>query len=235
MVRSKESRRVRPTLRCLTDDFELPIPPLSVDLSDTDHVLMVEARRVAPTSPTGQKRILSIAHPLVYRLRHSRWRGATWAEPKTDRFWVLGGAFREEGDDDDAYEYFKGLHDAGKLLPTDDDDLRDRAERASRLLREAQQTASETIGQARAQMGTNVEVVLDGRVDLRLHAPSPDELWIAISIKTRTGEFIDEKVRDTLFAVFLEAARAVDVEERRDWPNEGLLPWFEVARVALTD
>ena len=45
---------------------------------------MDELRRVAPTSPTGQKRILSIDHPLVYRIRVSSERGATWLdEPRS--------------------------------------------------------------------------------------------------------------------------------------------------------
>ena len=39
-------------------------------------------------SPRGQKRILAIEHPLVYRLRHGRWRGATSLETDEGRFWL---------------------------------------------------------------------------------------------------------------------------------------------------
>ncbi len=65
------ARRGRPTLRCLTSDLGIPVPELDVDLSDLGHPILNELRRVAPTSPKGQKRILSIDNPLVYRIRVS--------------------------------------------------------------------------------------------------------------------------------------------------------------------
>jgi hypothetical protein len=67
-------------------------------------VLLGEARRLAPNAPRGQKRILSIKRPLVYRVRHGRWRGATWLEANAARFWLCAGAQREEGSGEDAYE-----------------------------------------------------------------------------------------------------------------------------------
>ncbi len=108
------------TLRCLRDDLYLDLPPVEVDLGSLDHPLIAEARRLAPSAPRGQKRILSIGHPLVYRLRHARWRGATWLESDEARFWLCAGAQREEGSGDDAYELFAALHRAGRLLPDED-------------------------------------------------------------------------------------------------------------------
>jgi hypothetical protein len=61
----------------LREDLKLETPPVEIDLGELDHPLMAEARRLAPAAPREQKRILSIKHPLVYRLRHGRWRGAT--------------------------------------------------------------------------------------------------------------------------------------------------------------
>jgi hypothetical protein len=87
-----------------------------------------------PTAPQAQKRILAIDHPLVYRLRHGRWRGATWLEEDAATFWLLAGAQRAAGSRDDAYEVFVALHEAGQLLPTDDDRLRDVFERDARVL-----------------------------------------------------------------------------------------------------
>jgi hypothetical protein len=87
-------RRTRPTIRCLRDDLGVELPTVDVDLGSIEHPLMGEARRVAPTAPRGQKRILAIDHPLVYRLRHGRWRGATWLEEEAARFWLLAGAQR---------------------------------------------------------------------------------------------------------------------------------------------
>jgi hypothetical protein len=63
---------------------------------------MDEARRLAPTASQGQKRILAIDHPLVYRLRHGRWRGATRLEEDAVRFWPrLRGHARKVDDDQD--------------------------------------------------------------------------------------------------------------------------------------
>ena len=41
-------RRGRPTLRCLTDDLDLDVPPLDVDLGDLEHPFLTELRRVTP-------------------------------------------------------------------------------------------------------------------------------------------------------------------------------------------
>ena len=75
-----DRRRSRPTIRCLVEDLGVGLPELAVDLGELDHPWLAELRRIAPQSPTGQKRILSIAEPLVYRLRVSSERGATWID-----------------------------------------------------------------------------------------------------------------------------------------------------------
>lgn len=133
------ARRTRVTLRCLREDLKIETPPVEVDLGGLDHALIDEARRVAPTmtTPRGQKRILSIERPLVYRLRHGRWRGATWLEADAARFWLCAGAQREEGSGEDAYELFAALHRTERLLPADDDRLRDALERNARIIDEA--------------------------------------------------------------------------------------------------
>jgi hypothetical protein len=125
---------MRVTLRCLRDDLQIVTPPVEVDLGTLDHPLITEARCVAPAAPRGQRRILSIERPLVYRLRHGRWRGATWLEVDAGRFWLCAGAQREEGSGEDAYEHFGALHGAGRLLPDDDDRLRDELERNARII-----------------------------------------------------------------------------------------------------
>ena len=84
-------------------------------------------------SPQGQKRILSISQPLVYRLRLSSQRAATWVDEEHCIVWLCAVHRREEGSDDDAYAWFADLGAAGRLLPCDDDRLRDRAEAVIRL------------------------------------------------------------------------------------------------------
>ena len=51
----------------------------------------------------GQKRILSISYPLVYRLRVSSERGAAWLDEE-GIVWLCAVRRREEGSDDDAFE-----------------------------------------------------------------------------------------------------------------------------------
>jgi hypothetical protein len=128
-------RRARPTLRCLSEDLGLSIPALEVDLSDLDHPWMDELRRIASASPLGQKRVLSIDRPLIYRLRDSSHRAATWVDEVHGIVWLCGVHRREKGSEDDAYAWFARLHAAGELLPSDDDRLRDRAEAVIRLQR----------------------------------------------------------------------------------------------------
>ena len=127
-------RRARPTIRCLVEDLGIELPDLATDLGELDDPWIAELRRVAPMTPTGQKRILSIGHPLVYRLRMSADRGGTWLDDD-GVVWLCAVRRREEGSDDDAFDWFEALHRAGKLLPTDGDRLRDAAEEAIRVVR----------------------------------------------------------------------------------------------------
>src|SRR5215207_2803357 len=150
---TRRTRRTRVTLRCVRVDLELGIPPVEVDLGALDHPLIAETRRIAPAAPRGQKRILAIEHPLVYRLRHGRWRGATWLETDEGRFWLCAGAQRAAGSTDDAYEHFIALRDAGRLLPDDDDRVRDALERNARIIDAAASVIPEALADALACRG----------------------------------------------------------------------------------
>jgi hypothetical protein len=228
-------RRTRVTLRCLRDDLNLELPPVEVDLGSLDHPLIAEARRLAPSAPRGQKRILSIRQPLVYRLRHGRWRGATWLESDTARFWLCAGALREQGSGDDAYEVFAALHQADRLLPDDDDRLRDALERNARIIDNAADSIPSALAEAIVRPGRDISVRFAGEVDGRLHVTSGgDEIWVAIATQAADGRFVDERLRDVLFRLVLEAARAEVWEPRADWPS-GELAWFEVARLGLRE
>ena len=127
-----ETRRARPTIRCLVEDLGVELPDLTAYLGGLDEPWIDELRRITPESPTGQKRILFVAHPLVYRLRLSSERGTTWLD-EDGVGWLRAVRRRVEGSDDDAFRWFANLHKSGRLLPTDDDRLRDKAEEA-RLL-----------------------------------------------------------------------------------------------------
>lgn len=223
------------TLRCLREDLRMRIPPVEVDIGSLDHPLIGEARRLAPSAPRGQKRILSIEQPLVYRLRHSRWRGASWLEHPAARFWLCAGAIREQGSDDDAYEIFAALHAAGRLLPDSDDELRDRAERNARVLASAGEVIPGALAKALRTRDQDVAIRFGELVDARLRVVSyGEEVWVAIATQAVDGLFVEERLRDLLFALVLEAAEAEVWESRADWPS-GELAWFEVARLGLRD
>lgn len=232
---SRPARRTRVTLRCVREDLGIDLPPVEVDLGTLDHPLVAEARRVAPSAPRGQKRILSIDHPLVYRIRHARWRGATWLETDEGRFWLCAGAQREEGSGDDAYEHFAALHEARRLLPEGDDQLRDALERNARIIDSAAELVPEALARAAAARGRDVTIRFGELVDARLHATGAgDEIWVAVATQAADGRFVDERLRDVLFRLVFDAAGAELWEPRADWPL-GELAWFEVARLGLRE
>jgi len=221
------------TLRCLREDLDVEIPPVEIDLGGLDHPLIGEARRVAPAAPRGQKRILSIERPLVYRLRHGRWRGATWLESEAARLWLCAGAQREEGSSEDAYEIFAALHRAGRLLPDGDDRLRDELERDARIIDDAADSIPSVLADAFAHRDRDVMACFGGLVDARLHVTVlGEEVWVAIATQAADGRFVEERLRDVLFGLVLDAAEAELWEPRADWPS-GELAWFEVARLGL--
>jgi len=235
LMAARPARRTRVTLRCVREDLGLDLPPVEVDLGGVDHPLVAEARRLAPTAPRGQKRILAIEHPLVYRIRHARWRGATWLETDAGRFWLCAGALRDEGSGDDAYEVFTALHAAGRLLPDADDELRDALERNARIIDAAAETIPELLAEAFAMRGRDVPVRFGELIDARLHVPaSGEEIWVALATQAADGRFVDERLRDVLFRLVFDAAGAELWEPRADWPL-GALAWFEVARLGLRE
>jgi hypothetical protein len=232
---SKPARRTRVTLRCLREDLEVEVPPVETDLGGLNHPLMDEARRLTPAAPRGQRRILSIERPLVYRLRHGRWRGATWLETEAVRFWLCAGAQREEGSGQDAYEVFAALHRAERLLPEDDDRLRDDLERNVRIIDDAADLIPSVLADAFAHRDRDATACFGGLVDARLHVTPPgEEVWVALATQATDGRFVEERLRDILFGLVLDAAEAELWEPRADWPS-GELAWFEVARLGLRE
>ncbi len=229
------NRRSRPTLRCLAEDLGLSIPPLESDLGALDHPWLDELRRIAPTSPLGQKRILSISQPLVYRLRASSHRAATWADEKNGIVWLCAVHRRAEGSDDDAYAWFADLHTAGRLLPSDDDRLRDRAEAVIRLQRgltsELLQLADQALQRAGTELGSDLGRYLPCRV-LALRSGGLEEIWCALSVRPADGAHVSDRLRDILFAALEEHFPDAVFEVRSDWPT-GLTGWWETVRMGL--
>jgi hypothetical protein len=229
-----DSRRARPTIRCLVDDLGIDLPDLSADLGDLDDPWIAELRRIAPGSPVGQKRILSITHPLVYRLRLSSERGATWLD-EDDVVWLCAVRRREEGSDDDAFEWFAELHRGRRLLPTADDHLRDRAEGALRSFNQLRGDLFDLVEQALADPGTERATDLGGWLPGRAithRGDEVEEIWCAVSIRAVDGNFTGSEVRDLLFAALEEHLAPVELEARSDWPV-GHVGWYEAVRLGV--
>jgi hypothetical protein len=228
---SDTERAVRVTLRCLSEDLSLPVPPLGTELGSVEHPLVAEAWRVAPVAESSQDRILAISSPLVYKLRHGRWRGASWMERSTELFWLLAGGIREEGSSDDPYVHFVALHRADHLLPTDDDRLRYRGERAARFLREMRAALRDELQAARAHAGTDHRFVAAG-LSLRLYVRRTDdweEVWLAIRTVDVEGSGVAQRTRDVVFALLEELVGEAEWEVQAHWPT-GTLHGCEVVR-----
>lgn len=229
------SRRARPTIRCLVDDLGIEVPGLDVDLADVDHPLLQEVRRLAPASPQGQKRILAIDHPLIYRIRVSDYRGATWVDEVRNIVWLCAARAREEGSDEDGYRYFQHLHEQGNLFPTGDDYLRDRAEGVIRLQRGLTAELLALVDQALATPGNEYVQDLGGWLPCRvlvLESGGLQEIWCALGTRAVDGTGVKPRLRDLLFAGLERRIAPAIFEPRTDWPT-GPVGWAEVVVLGL--
>ena len=228
------SRRARPTIRCLVEDLGLPLQD-DVDLGQLDHPWLEELRRVAPHSPRGQKRILAIEQPLVFRLRVPAERGATWVDEEHNIVWLCGVERRQDASQDDAYAYFAGLHAAGRLLPLADDRLRDQVEGVTRLQHGLRATLSQLADDALGQRGTELRADLGDYLPCRvlvLERGGVEEIWCALSTRAVDGSHVLDRLRDILFADLEAHFPGAVFETRADWPT-GELAWWEVVRFGL--
>lgn len=229
------SRRARPTIRCLTNDLGLELPNLDVDLGQIDHPLLDDIRRLGPTSPRGQKRIVAVDYPLVYRVRVSDYRGATWVDQEHDLVWLCAARRREEGSAEDTYRYFVHLHEQGNLLPTDDDYRRDRAEAVIRLQRGLTAELLGLVDQALDAPGNEYQQNLGDWFPCRvlvLESGGVQEIWCALSTRAVDGTGVRPQLRDLLFAALEQHVAPALFEPRSDWPT-GPVNWAEVVVLGL--
>jgi hypothetical protein len=147
---------VRPTLRCLREDLELPVPPARVPLDEIDHPLLRKAAEQFASQDTPHERIRAIDDVVLFKVKTGRWRGAVYSDgPEADvKDWLVAAGIREEGSADDFYaalhseartarQRYNAGHDkalttdtrTAHLLPGADDRDRYLIEAATRLAR----------------------------------------------------------------------------------------------------
>jgi hypothetical protein len=93
---------VRPTLRTLTDDLRLPLPPIDELLEEISHPLLTKARAKFSAPEGTHERIRAIDDEIVWKVKVQRWRGAVWTADQIA--WLIAAGNREEGSPDDFYE-----------------------------------------------------------------------------------------------------------------------------------
>lgn len=132
--------------------------------------------------PNRPEAKLSIDHPLVYRLRVFNERGATWVDDG-QVVWLCAVRRREDGSDD-AFAWFSELHRARKLLPTDGDVPRDRAEKAvrphRRLRSDLYQLTDEALREPEKELWADLGGWLPSRVITSIDQ-GITEIWCAIA------------------------------------------------------
>jgi hypothetical protein len=127
------------------------------------------------------------------------------------------------------------LHEAGQLLPSDDDRRRDVFERDARVLAAARAEVPRALQAATVAGERDVAIRFAELVDARLFVSAAgDEVWVAIATRTADGTFVADGLGELLFAIVFDAAGAEISEPRSDWPSRPL-EWFEVARLGLRE
>jgi hypothetical protein len=96
---------VRPTLRCLREDLQLPVPVALVPLDEIDHPILKKAAEQFARHETPHERIVSIDDVILFKAKAGRWRGAVSpGEPGDDsQDWLVAAGLRQAGSPDDFY------------------------------------------------------------------------------------------------------------------------------------
>lgn len=226
------TRRVRPTLRCLSEDLGLQVPPVNVPLDEIEHPLMDKAIQQFEDPSTPRERIRAIDDQALFKVKVNRWRGAVWIDDSEKHPWLLAAGTREDGSPEDFYETlategrrcragYNRAHSSPlrtdthttDLRPNGDDYDRYRAEEAIRFIRRLEATL---IDLARASLLNGQEHdghVAGARIGVLVRADDGHETYIAIRI---TGP-----VPHDLTTLVLDCVPGCD---RTTWYPEATMP-----------
>jgi hypothetical protein len=225
-------RHARPTLRTLRDDLKVSVP-WDEPFVDLDVPLIREVERVAPHSPLGQKRIIGIEDTMIYRVRTSDWRGATWLESAEDIIWLVAAGPRRDGDREDFYNHVSALHERKRLLPDDDDRRKWRAEEGLRWVDQLSSDLTLLVNQTRLLAGQEHTGVLCGDIEatvLRTNSGQPAEWWLGLRFESLPDWLPERQATEIISALAAEMVGASDWELRNAWaypkPGAWLVIWL---------
>jgi hypothetical protein len=231
---AEPERRARVTLRCLTEDLQVDIPPIDRSIEDLDdaHPAIKKAYELAPSFPLNQEPIESLRDVHVFKFPLANSRAATWLDTATNVVWLVGYGLRRA---DEAYLHFQALHGGGRLLPDERDGLRDLAEGETRFLRAVAHELPDLIERAIQNPGEEVAESLAGSLEVRIYladSSEPLEMWFAVSKRSVDGAWISEQRTLAVFVQFEEAVGAELSEEvdPAEWPTMPLA-WFVATRL----
>ncbi|WP_239332368.1 hypothetical protein [Frankia sp. CiP3] len=191
--------RARPTLRCLREDLTLAIPRADTPLEDIGHPLLAKIGDRFADDETPRERIAAIDDQVLFKVKVQRWRGAVWVDAGIP--WLVAAGQREEGSPDDFYaalaahataaraRYNAGHSPAlttttyiGDLLPGREDELRWRAESATRAERTLRAAVHRLVRESLLD-GQEHAVMLDGAaLGIQVLADQGHETYVAIRI-----------------------------------------------------
>jgi hypothetical protein len=212
-------QRARPTLRALTEDLKLSLPPIDEPLDEISHPLLSKAIRQFSDPLAKRERIRAIDDEVVWKVKIQRWRGAVWADDEVP--WLVAAGTRKEGSADDFYKAlsehaqaarsrYNAGHPAplctqtyiGHLLPTDDDNKRRRLEAGVRDLRELISTIRRLISRSLRDGREYAADFMNFRLGIVVRADEGHETYVAIRIAG--------SVRDDLVSVILRNVPGCD-------------------------
>lgn len=223
-------RSARPTLRCLLEDLDVSLPPVTRPLDEIDHPVVAKATEQFAETGTKHERIRSVDDHVLFKVKVQRWRGAVWLD--ADLPWIVAVGTREDGSGEDFYAKLesecraaRARHNAAHatalrtasysdhLLPTRDDHVRYRAEAGVRFIRRLRATLLDL---TRATLRDGREHVVDFdtfTLGLQVRADDGHETYLAVRI---TGT-----VPANLTTIILRSVPGCDPES---WYPEYALP-----------
>ncbi|MEY9966723.1 hypothetical protein ABIA33_004788 [Streptacidiphilus sp. MAP12-16] len=211
--------RVRPTLRCLREDFELPAGPVDRPLDEIDHPLLAKAQEQFADPGTPHERIAAVDDQVLFKVKVRRWRGAVWPDDPSAEIplWLVAAGRREDGS---ATDFYAALAIAAKaartrynsthtpalttstytahLLPDEQDRARYSAEAAARLERRLAATVHDL---ARASLldGHEHQATVGGaRLGLQIRANEGHETYVAVRITGSVPDAVTVTVLDLI-------------------------------------